>query len=229
MLFYQTLCYLSFKDFSEINTSMTIGSTSGFHYADFHYMIWHQKASHADEAIYHSITQYVSIWVLISIAMLKTLGIFLSRIYVRRTQWKFWGLVNTSHMREEFRWKLNVEKTRQFSPLRIFFKERFHFILNQSSSSWILQAKPQIHPWKEQGSLDIWSISCWRASSSHVGFLRRQQVSISCAQGFAWLLPVALSSPLLTNWSSWNPTFTTPLEHLICFSHLIVTKPWKIK
>lgn len=164
MLFSQTLCYFPFQDLSEINKRMTIGSTSGFQYTDSHNMIWHQNSipcwwrnpSQCFSVYYYSINQFSDV---------GNPKIFLSEYQSA----EFWGLVNSSHVREKFRWKVNLQMTSQFSSLIIiiFLKGHFHFILKENSSFWILQAKPQIHPLKEQGILDMWSInSCWEASGS---------------------------------------------------------------
>lgn len=122
--------------------------------------------------------------------------------------------------------------TKQFSPLTeiyicIFY---FHFILKENSSSWILQAKPQVHPLKGQGICDIWSIrSCWEASGSSVWELKRTagrhqllfqgKPSHNCP----WIATVYQNNHngvLLCNTSS---------EHLIFFLILSLQKSWKIK
>lgn len=164
MFFSQTLCYLPLKDLSEINKRMTVGSL------DFSTLIpitWYgiKTRSLANEEIHHSASQYIIIVLISSVMISGNPKILLSEYQSA----EFWGLVNSSHVREKFGWKVNLQMTSQFSPLIIiiFLKEHFHFILKENSSFWILQAKPQIHPLKEQGILDMWSInSCWEASGS---------------------------------------------------------------
>lgn len=143
---------------------------------------------------------------------------FFLSINLQRTQLKSRGLVNSSHLRDKFRWKLNLEMTRQFSPLtKITLKKTFLFHFERKQ--FLLNSSGQATDTSIKGTGRLWPPG---------KELKRRAGQCQLFQGRAYC-----NCPSVANlWQNSLKTvllYNTSLQHLNFFSYFVITKVMKDK